>query len=281
MRVGIFAKTFPRPTLEETLDAIAGRGLTHVQFNLSCVGLPTLPDEDPSRRPDPWSCRKIAKAFADRGLTMAAISGTFNVIDPDGDARARGLLGLRRLIERAPLLGAPVVTLCSGTRSRLGMWSPHPENASPDAWEDLKAALKRPVRLAEIVGVTLAIEPEVANVVDSARKARRLLDEVGSPALKVVIDPANLFHEGELSRMGEVLDEAFDLLGKDVVLAHAKDLSRDGEAGSEAAGTGLLDYDRYVRLLRESSYDGPLVLHGLREGQVPATVEFLRSKLAR
>ncbi len=44
MHLGIFAKTFPRPTLEETLDAVVGHGLTHVQFNMSCVGLPTLPD---------------------------------------------------------------------------------------------------------------------------------------------------------------------------------------------------------------------------------------------
>ena len=42
MHLGIFAKTFPRPTLEETLDAVADHGLTHVQFNMSCIGLPTL-----------------------------------------------------------------------------------------------------------------------------------------------------------------------------------------------------------------------------------------------
>jgi hypothetical protein len=35
MHLGIFAKTFPRPTLEETLDEVAYRGLTHVQFNMS------------------------------------------------------------------------------------------------------------------------------------------------------------------------------------------------------------------------------------------------------
>ena len=43
MHLGIFAKTLLRPTLEETLDAIVAHGLTHVQFNMSCVGLPTLP----------------------------------------------------------------------------------------------------------------------------------------------------------------------------------------------------------------------------------------------
>ena len=57
MHLGIFAKTFPRPTLEETLDAVVDHGLAHVQFNMSCAGLPTLPetlDEEllPLDRPD-------------------------------------------------------------------------------------------------------------------------------------------------------------------------------------------------------------------------------------
>ena len=42
MEIGIFAKTFVRPTLGETLDAVAEHGVRTVQFNLSCVGLPTL-----------------------------------------------------------------------------------------------------------------------------------------------------------------------------------------------------------------------------------------------
>jgi hypothetical protein len=56
-------------------------------------------------------------------------------------------------------------------------------------------------------------------------------------------------------------------------------LSHDGEAGHEAAGTGLLDYDHYLALLRRTGYDGPLLLHGLAESQVDDCISFLRSKL--
>jgi sugar phosphate isomerase/epimerase len=36
----------------------------------------------------------------------------------------------------------------------------------------------------------------VSNVIDSAQKARRLLDEIRSPRLKITMDAANLFHAG-------------------------------------------------------------------------------------
>jgi len=117
-------------------------------------------------------------------------------------------------------------------------------------------------------------------VIDSAQKARRLLDQMQSAHLKVVIDPANIFHKGELPRMREILDEAFSLLSDDIVMAHAKDLSRDGEAGHEAAGEGLLDYERYVSLLSEAAPEVALVLHGLGEAQVPGCIAFLEEKLA-
>ena len=158
------------------------------------------------------------------------------------------------------------------------MWRRHPDNGAPEAWRDLSTSMLEAVQIAAEHDITLAFEPEVTNVVDTAAKGRRLLDEVGSPRLKVVMDGANLFHAGDLPRMQEVLEEAFALLGRDVVLAHAKDLSRDGDAGHEAAGTGQLDYDLYLSLLRRAGYRGPLILHGLTEAQVGSSVAFLREK---
>ncbi|OPZ01690.1 MAG: Xylose isomerase-like TIM barrel [Alphaproteobacteria bacterium ADurb.BinA305] len=134
--------------------------------------------------------------------------------------------------------------------------------------------------IAAEAGIIAAFEPEVSNVVDSALKARRLLDEIASPHLRVVMDASNLFRAGDLPRMREVLDEAFDLLGDDVVLIHAKDLRRDGAAGQEAAGTGVLDYDHYLLRLRRIGWAGPLILHSLSEAQVPAAAAFLRARIA-
>lgn len=217
MHLGIMAKTFPRPTFEETLDAIADRGLTHVQFNMSCTGLPTLPE-----RMDENHCVWIARSFRERGLTMAAISGTFNLCDPDPARLAENLRRLDSLAAACRWLDTRIITLCTGTRDPDDMWKWHPENVRRSAWDSLVASMREAVRIADRHEVILAFEPERHNVVNSVARARMLLDTIGSPWLKVVLDPANLMREGELDRCEEMLDEAFDWLGPEIVLVHAK-----------------------------------------------------------
>jgi sugar phosphate isomerase/epimerase len=276
MEIGIFAKTFARPSLTATLDAVLASGLRVVQFNMACAGLPSMPDAIP-----PALAASIRRELVARDMRMAAVSGTFNVIHPDHEARSAGMRRLRVLAAACHAMGTSVITLSTGTRDRGDMWRAHPENASPAAWDELLVSMRQIVAIGAAFGVTMAFEPEVSNVVDSARKARQLLDVLGSPHVKVVMDGANLFHTGELPAMASILDEAFALLGADIALAHAKDLSHDGAAGHEAAGQGVLDYPRYLRLLQESGYAGSLILHGLAEAQVTGCVHFLQEQLVQ
>ena len=276
VQIGILMGTFARPTLEARLDAVKACGLDCVQLSMGCAGLPAMPDEIP-----PELATRIRRETDARGMTIASLEGTFNMSHPDADQRRAGLRRLRVLAEVCRPLGTSKIHLCTGTRDPGNMWRRHADNDTPEAWRDMVSCVREATDIARQADVILAFEPEVNNVVDSAKKARRLMDEIGSPHLKVTMDAANIFHAGELARMSEVLDQAFALIGKDIVLAHAKDLSRDGDAGHEAAGHGKLDYDRYLSLLHAYEFRGPLLLHGLTEAQVPGCVAFLRNKLAR
>jgi sugar phosphate isomerase/epimerase len=276
VRLGIFARTFARSSPEKVFDALVGYGLGETQFNMSVAGLSSMPEEIAPELAD-----RIRVAAAQRGISLVAVSGTFNMIHPDQDVRRDGLRRLGVLAGACDRLGTSTITLCTGTRDPQDMWRRHPDNASPEAWRDLLAAMQGALETAEVHGVTLAFEPETANVVDSAEKGRLLLDEMRSPRLKVVMDAANLFGAGDptrqLSRPEEVLEEAFELLGEDLILAHAKDVKGSGEV--VAAGKGDLDYGLYLKHLNAAGYAGPLVVHGLAEKEVEGSLAFLENKL--
>src|SRR5688500_8985371 len=107
MRLGIFAKTFVRPTVEAVFDAVRAHGLMCGQFNFACAGLEAMP-----KRIDPALCERIANAARERAIELSAVSGTFNMIHPDAAKRADGLRRLRMLAEACPRLGIGLITLC-------------------------------------------------------------------------------------------------------------------------------------------------------------------------
>jgi sugar phosphate isomerase/epimerase/pimeloyl-ACP methyl ester carboxylesterase len=276
MRLGIFAKAFVRPNLADALDAVVACGLDCVQFNFSCVGLPSLPEKI-----DRGVVSAAACELKRRHLAVAAVSGTFNMIDPDPARRREGLRRLGGIAASCAGLGAPLVALCTGARDPHDMWRAHPQNDSAAAWRDLQVSMREALKIADEHGVCLGVEPETANVVNTAEKARRLLDEMGSPRLKIIMDAANLFRPGQGARMAEILEEAFALLGPDIALAHAKDFRDGAEVAHVAAGRGMLDWPRLLRLLRGAGFDGPLLLHGLAEEEVKTSVAFLRQELKK
>jgi sugar phosphate isomerase/epimerase len=273
MELGIFAKTFSRPTVEELLQAAASYGLASVQFNMACVGLPTLPEQVDEALLD-----RIAAAHKASGVRMAAVSGTFNMIDPDEAKRQDGLRRLDVLASACRRMGTSVITLCTGSRDPKNMWKRHVDNDLPSSWNEMIASMKVALQSAERHDITLAFEPESANVVDNARKGRRLLDEIGSNRLKVVLDPVNLVAADQTARMTEIIEEAFELLAPDVVIAHAKDLNPQGGEGSTALGKGYLDFDVYLRVLLSKLPKTPVIIHGVDEGQVAESVALLKTK---
>jgi sugar phosphate isomerase/epimerase len=232
-----------------------------------------MPDRVPSGVAD-----AICSASAETGIEIVALSGTYNMIHPDRVERARGHARLETLAATASGLSTRLITLCTGTRDADDQWRPHPDNDTADAWSELVASMEIAIAIADRFDVDLGIEPELANVVNSAEKARRLIHQIGSPRLKIVLDPANLFEAETLADQRRIVAAAIDLLADRIVLAHAKDRRPDG--GFTTAGRGVLDYRHYLTRLKIVGFDGPIVTHGLAPQEAPGVAEFLRSQCA-
>ena len=275
MQVGVMSGTFSRPTLGDALDAILAHDIRHVQFNWS-----TAHPKRPLPEVIDAICPVIREEIDKRDMVIAAVPQNVNMVDADPEKRRQGIDRLSMVIRAAKSAGTSVVATCTGSRHPESMWRHHPDNASAETWRLLRSTLEQVLPVAEAADVTVAFEPEINNVASDARKSRRIIDEMGSPNLKVVLDAANIFGKDDLPRMTEVLDEAFDLLGDHVAIAHGKDLDRGGDAGHLAAGTGKLDYAHYVKLLCGLSFDVPIILHGLSEEQVPASAAMLKRHAA-
>ena len=214
-------------------------------------------------------------------MVVAAVAGNANMVDVEPEKRQKAIDKLLMIIPVCGKIGTKVIATCTGSRNPESMWRNHPDNQSESTWKTLRDTLEKILPAAEAAGVDIAFEPEYNNVCQNARLSRKLIDEMASPRLKVVMDAANIFGKDDLPRMKEVLDEAFDLLGDYVAIAHGKDLDHGGDAGHLPAGSGKLDYAHYVKLLCSLSFDVPVILHGLTEKQLPESVAMLRRHSAK
>jgi len=250
MQLGIFAKTFPGNDAATVLKAVRDAGYSCTQFNMACVGLPSMPDDIADA-----VIAAIAAAAGDSRVTLSALSATYNMIHPDRAVRDAGMHRLRVVAQAARALKIPLVTLCTGTRDPDDQW------------------------IAEAEGVDLGIEPEQANVVTSARDARRLIDEMGSRRVKIILDPANLFEQATPDEARRIVAEAVDAADGAIAMAHAKDRRPDGRFAT--VGEGVVDFPDFLARLQAAGFDGPVVTHGLTAAEAPKVAAYLAGLVAR
>jgi len=273
MELGVFSRTYHSVGIDNIFTRIAQDGFQAIQFNFSSAGLPSLPSDWPET-----AISEVISSAAQRGLTICALSGTYNMAHPDVARRQADRIGFANVVRAAQVMQAPLVTLCTGSRHATNMWSHHPDNESPEAWSAMRGELDFALELAERHGVSLGIEPEPGNLVASARVARRLLDEIRSPRLKIVMDAANLLPPENQARQREVVAEAVALLDAELALVHTKDVGPNGDA--VAAGHGIVDFRNFLKAILSTGYRGPLISHNFPESDAAYVAGFLRRVLA-
>ena len=78
MEIGVFSKVYARKSCEEAFSDIAKDEIHHVQFNFETIGKDPLPVHVEEELLD-----EIVAASAKYDISIDALSGTFNMIDPD------------------------------------------------------------------------------------------------------------------------------------------------------------------------------------------------------
>lgn len=271
LRTGVCTTDFENQTLysaDTLFQCIRELGFGVVQFAFSSISetnfIPTGLIEIPEYIPY-TAVIAADRATAKYQLPIEVVNGTFNMAHPDASVRAEGLRRFSILVEASAALGAKYISLCSGSRNPDHLWTWSPENDTPQAWSDMYETMCKAVEMAEKANLTLAIESEAANIIDTPENARKLMDTIGSSHLKMILDCANLFHRGMAhpENVQFVLTNTFELFGKDIVIAHGKDILEGDGIDFCATGLGIVQFDYTAQLLKSVGYAGDMFLHGI------------------
>ena len=218
-----------------------------------------------STRPD-WTDEEVegARRFLDdNGIRVGEFSAFHCGFDHrDAAQRDAAQAHYARLLRHGNMLDAHCVGFSTyGDRGKPGMWT-------EATWERCLDSVARLAEQAESAGMDVAAHPHAMAPLCSVERYREMLDRVGSPRLKVLIDIVNLTWPQRVFDTTALVDEVFDELGGDIVALHAKDVIISGGSGVSAAkgmgvihvdeavpGTGFMDFDAIVRRLDMLDHD--------------------------
>jgi len=248
MRLSVFAKTFEGTSPGPVLAAVSAAGFSTAQYNMACSGLPSMPDAIPD-----GVASAVGTAAAAAHVEIAALSGTYNMIHPDPAERARGHRRLAVLAAAAAALPTRLITLCTGSATPVDQWRGHPDNLTRRPGATSSPRWRRPWRLPSATTSCWGSSP--SSPMSSTRpKKPGLIDEIASPRLAIVLDPANLFETETLERQRDIVSAAIDLLADRIAMGHAKD--RTPAVASPRRGKASLDYPHYLARLKAAGSTG-------------------------
>ncbi|MEG0741632.1 MAG: sugar phosphate isomerase/epimerase [Clostridia bacterium] len=237
MSIGIRLHDAAGNTLEERAVRVRAQGFQCVHIALSKVLGPEYMEPGMLT---PGLASYVRRALG--GLDAAVLGCYLNLAHPSEGAYHDAVKKYTAHLSFCRWLNAGVVGTETGNPNAEYRYDP--EKSHTEAALMLFIERVRPVvAAAEKLGATLAIEPVFTHIVCDPKRARRVLDEVNSPNLKIILDPLNLLDESNFERRDAVLAEALELLGEDVAVLHVKDyVLAHGKIKSVAAGTGVMDY---------------------------------------
>lgn len=177
------------------------------------------------------------------GLEIAAVDPPFLkcAVDDEDEWREHKRI-LDRSLRAADRLGARVVR-------GFTFWR---KGELAEYWDQIIAAYDEVRPAIERSGLIVGIENEHSCMVGQSEPLARLVDEIGSPSIRALWDPANGFHAGE-SITSEICRRVIPL----TVHVHWKDARREGDKVEHAiVDEGEVGLDVASRALQELGYTG-------------------------
>ncbi|MCS7459768.1 sugar phosphate isomerase/epimerase [Paenibacillus doosanensis] len=264
----------------EAMAEEAGKhGLRYVQLDIK-QKLQVMDDEPFSTaRAD-----KICRIFASRGIQIVGLSGYTNLLNPNLAKREEKLVQLEKMIDLCSAYGTQYIATETGSLHPSNAWRDYEGNRSPEAWEQLLAITQRLQRRAAENNAVLLLEGFALNVLAEPKQAQRLLQELGTEGLGMIMDPFNYLTVQDLSGLEaqrRAMTEIFDCIAGQSPIAHAKDsLYSDEGFTTPRVGAGQADWNVYAEFLMKRLPDVPLILEHAKPEEVEECLQLIRQAFA-
>jgi len=223
-------------------------------------------------------------AFAEHGVSIAIFSCYQNLIHPDPEQREIILSTFGDYLRHASAFGARMVV--SETGSVLPGLGFSTENHQPPAYADIVDSVIKLCDIAAHHGTLVGIEPGLNHPIYNLETTKRLIQDVASPNLAIVLDPFNLLRteaaggdaETDPANYLSLIEKAFNEFGAVIEAVQIKDCVIDQTGTtpngikSVPVGTGILPIKEAVEFINNQKPGIDIILEDTPAIHIPAAL---------
>ena len=271
MNIGIRLHDTRPGTLKERLGFAAQQGFTCIQLAMSKAAPGFRMDAAPELLTKSLA-EEVKAELAGAQMECAVLGCYLKLACGDEEEAAR----IQEIYRAHLRFAAEIGARCVGTETPPAD-GPDGNGCRTEAHYRLFLDRVRPlVREAEELGVTLGIEPVCSHIIHDAALAERMLEELKSENVKIILDAVNLIDSEHTEQADEVVRDAVRRLGNRACVLHMKDFIPRPDAPRPRpvpCGEGEMDFAPLLRLAQERNL--PMTL----ENTTPENAEQTRIRL--
>ena len=249
MNIGIRLHDTKPGTLRERLSYAAEQGFTCVQLAMS-KAVPGFQMGDAPELLTKELAVEVREELARAGITCAVLGCYLKLACRDEEEAARVQEIYKAHLRFAKWIGAG----CVGTETPPAE-GPEGEACRTEANYRLFLERVKPVvREAEKLGVPLAIEPVCSHIIHNATLAGRMLEDLRSDRISIILDAVNLIDSEHTGEADCLVRDAAGRLGDRVCVLHMKDFIPQPDKPRPRpapCGQGQMRYGPLLKLARE------------------------------
>jgi sugar phosphate isomerase/epimerase len=274
-KIGMATLGFHEDTNQSLAKELAHAGIHDVQLFLNQSdsrywvynGRSDVSDLTPGR------CCEIASAYRSAEITIHSIGVYTNLIHPDPAERAANLAYFEAMMKIGAAMDVHTFITEAGHYQADGPAPAVAYHFQEEVWKQMVLTGKELAQCASRHGATVLFEPFYRGFLASAKRTQRFIEQVDSPRIRVLLDPANLLEVDDLEEMFRQLAPWIDAL-------HAKDRKLHVDRGVPA-GQGDLDYKKFVTLAARHTPQAPLILEYVGRSDYRQALAHLQSALRK
>lgn len=274
LKVGIRAHDVGKDTIVGLAEKVKAKGFNYIQFVLAKA----IVDDNGLYNKD--KAKAYYQILKEHDIEVAMLGAYFNPVHSNKEVLSKAISKFKNHLEYASLLNCKLVGTETGSYND-DKWTYNEKNHTEDAYLEVLEIFKELRKVAEDYNTFIAIEGAYAHCMKDPKRLNRLVRELDSDNIKVIVDLFNYLYIGNHEQRNEIFKEAISLMKDKIVLFHLKDyIVEDGKLKQVGLGKGLMDYKFLIKTIKENFDDAYLVFEGVVGDDIDESLEFINNLLS-